>query len=155
MSQLKKPKKRKRKINYKKKALEKWSTVIRQVGKCEMCGRKGIKGETQGWKNLDAHHLIPKGSSVEYCLDLSNGICLCTHCHQWHKQLSPHQNIEGFEDWLFLNRSGQWVWYEENYPRDTEKTIGGHVIMCRTVKKTGLRMNYKEVYEVLKAMAKQ
>ncbi len=112
-----------RKRNYKKLATADWSRVIRQVGHCEICGRLGKRGKKQGWTNLDAHHLIHKGASSEFRCDLSNGVCLCKRCHQWELPISPHQNLEGFERWLKANRPGQWIWYEEHYPKDKEKLI--------------------------------
>jgi len=137
---------------WKKKATEEWSRVIRQVGKCEICGRKGKRGKTQGWTNLDAHHLIPKGTSGEYAGDLSNGVCLCKHCHRWHPQLSPHQNREGFERWLKANRPGQWIGYEEHYPKDKEKLIGGEIVMCRRVKTSGRKIKWEQIYNELRQM---
>ncbi len=141
-----------RKHNYKKLATAEWSRVIRQVGHCEICRREGKRGKVQGWTNLDAHHLIPKGTSSEYAGDLSNGICLCTHCHQWHPQLSPHQNLEGFERWLKVNRLGQWIWYEEHYPKSKKKLIAGEIVMCRSVIKSGVRVNWRQIYEELRQM---
>ena len=144
---------KKKKTNWKKKALIEWSRIIREVGICEICGRLGERGKSQGWTNLDAHHLINKGASSEHCTSLSNGISLCKHCHQWSLELSPHQNRSGFEQWLRINRPGQWEWYEENYPLDGEKKIGNEIIKCRTVKKTpGLKMNWHQEYDRLKVI---
>ena len=145
----------KRKTNWKKKATDLWSSVIREVGYCEICSRKGIRGQKQGWKNLDAHHLISKIHS-EYRTDLSNGICLCIPCHQWDSELSPHQNRAGFEEWLKDNRSGQWIWYNEHYPLEGEKEINGNVIKCRIVKKTlCFRVNWRQEYERLLEIMKR
>lgn len=133
------------------KALKEWSRIVREVGKCEICGRKGVRGKTQGWTNLDAHHLIPKGTSSEYAPDLSNGLCLCVRCHQWDTVISPHQNRGDFEMWLKLNRLGQWKWYNEHYPFEGEKMISGKIIKCRVVKKTpAFRQNWRQAYETLK-----
>lgn len=135
-------KKKKSAKHWKKKAIQLWSSDIREIGLCEICGREGKRGKTQGWTNLDAHHLIPKVHS-EYATDLSNGVCLCVHCHQWHSSISPHQNRDGFLNWLEANRPGQYKWYDRHCP-----VVDGK----RRVKKTpGLVVKWKLQYEILAA----
>jgi len=112
-----------------------WSNVIRQVGECEMCRRRGIKGEKQGWTNLYAHHLIEKSYGRKYRHDLSNGICLCTPCHKWDRDKAPHQNKNGFKEWMKENRPGQYEWWMRN--EEDKKT---------------LPVNYQANYEILKQM---
>lgn len=41
--------------------------------KCVLCGSKG---------NLEAHHIVKWGSSVEKRYLVSNGVSLCQNCHQ-------------------------------------------------------------------------
>lgn len=40
--------------------------------RCEICGASG---------QLEAHHIQPYAQYPESRFDLSNGICLCKHCH--------------------------------------------------------------------------
>ena len=131
-----------KKRNYKKLGDEQWSTAIRQVGKCEMCGRKGKKGTKQGWINLDAHHIIGR-THLEYRHDLSNGICLCVHCHQWH-EAGPHQDQQKFFAWLAAERPGQYQWYLDN-TFEKEKVIGNKTFITRVPIKRGRDETYQQV----------
>jgi hypothetical protein len=103
-------KKKKRKVNWMKKADKLWSELILQAGSCEKCGSR---------TNLQAHHLIGR-RNYNYRYDLSNGICLCKGCHTMsngsaHGSLHHDMNgVSEFIDWLKENRFGQWVWYEEH-----------------------------------------
>jgi len=135
---------------WKKRATALWSDLIREVGECEICGREGKRGKTQGWTNLDAHHLIPKGTSDLFRCDLSNGVCLCVRCHQWDEGVSPHQNKEGFEKWLETMRPGQWKWYNRNYPLEDEKQIGNITVPTRIVKKYSGKIDWEKIYYELK-----
>lgn len=138
-----------RKINWEKKADEQYSRVIRQVGKCEICGREGKRGKKQGWTNLDAHHIIFR-THKEYRHDLSNGLCLCVHCHQW-SVLSPHQASRQFFEWLEKNRPGQYQWYLEN-TLPIEKQVGNIVVTTRATIKRTRELTNKQAYEMLKEM---
>jgi len=92
---------------YRKEADLLWSLEIRSVGCCEVCGSRNA---------LNAHHILEKSVWTHLRHDLSNGICLCAHCHTFSPKLSPHTNlpaVEAFMDWLETNRSGIWLWYLE------------------------------------------
>jgi len=135
-----------------KKATEVWSDLIRQVGKCEICGLTGVRGIVRGWRNLEAHHLIPRGI-LEYRCELSNGICLCYQCHKRNPDWSPHANRDGFEQFLKAYRPGQYHWYNRHCPKDLEKEIDGRIVMCRRVITTsGWKPNWMEIYEELREM---
>lgn len=69
-----------------------WSLAVREDGaqRCEMCGTRS---------SLNAHHLIPRQHmALRHVLE--NGLCLCSHCHQWDSSRSPHQSAAGFVFWL-------------------------------------------------------
>lgn len=88
--------------------LQLWSKVIRQVGRCEICGARF---------DLQAHHLLEKSVFQHLRYDLSNGICLCGSHHQFDRELSAHNNsasIEAFRLWLQRNRPGQYQWWDDN-----------------------------------------
>ena len=139
-------------MNYKAKALKEWSRIIREVGECEICGKKGVKGETQGWTNLVAHHLIRKGQALDYLVDLSNGLCLCYYCHKRNPDISPHLNEENFFRWLEKFRPGQFQWFDEHNPLCVEKEVGGLKMMCRKVVKTTDKIDWQAQYEMLKEL---
>ncbi len=105
-----------------------WAEQIRAVGYCENgeCGRTNA---------LNAHHLISR-TRLRFRHDLSNGVCLCAHCHNFSNQFSPHVDSfsgEKFLAWLEKARPGQWQWYEENKSNKRKPEI-----------------TYKESYELLK-----
>lgn len=135
--------------NYKNLADELWSTVIRQVGKCEMCERIGIKGKKQGWHNLIAHHIIFR-THLEYRYDLSNGLCLCSRCHKW-VEWAPHQNEQKFLAWLEMARPGQYQWYLDNTMEKTTK-IGNKTFISRIPLRRDRGESYQESCERLKEM---
>ena len=91
---------------YRKKADEAWAKQIRSVGACEICERT---------TSLNAHHIIAR-TNLYFRHDLSNGVCLCSHCHKWGDH-SPHRDLpssENFQAWIRFNRPGQWEWYLKN-----------------------------------------
>ena len=111
---------------WKEKADEEWSKQIRAVGKCEICNRSN---------SLNAHHLINR-TRLRFRHDLSNGICMCSRCHIWDSDISPHADSysnEKFLAWLAENRPGQFQWYEE-HKEDKRKQ----------------EQNYRTIYEQLK-----
>ena len=146
-----KPKKRRKKPSYQLPDPI-WRDVIRQVGKCEICNVPGIRGKTQGWINLQAHHIIPRGHH-DYRHDPSNGICVCPKCHKWGRDFSIHNNPDIFDDWLKVNRPGIWDWYNEHNPL-VEREILGQTRMKRRAKKNdwGVGMTYAMKEELLLEM---
>ncbi len=82
----------------------------------------GVRGDwahkcaVDGRGNCDAHHLIPRQhEATRY--ELRNGIALCSHCHQFSPDVSPHQNAAGWLAWLEMNQPELYQWYTE--------TLGG------------------------------
>ncbi len=149
-------KKARKKRNYKKLADEQWSIAIREVGECEMCERKGIRGKEQGWKNLEAHHII-KREHLDYRHDLNNGICLCSHCHQW-AEMAPHQDERMFLAWLEAERPSQYQWYLDS-TFEKEKVVGNETFIIRVpikIKRDGQKKQketYQQAYERLKEIS--
>ena len=83
-----------------------WSLAVRAdwLNKCAVCG----KGK------CEAHHLIPRQhEATRY--EIRNGIALCSHCHQFNKDLSPHQNAAGWMSWLFEHHPQLHDWMVENH----------------------------------------
>jgi len=73
-----------------------WSKAV----KGDWCDRCAVCGNTV---YLNSHHLIPrKSEATRY--ELRNGVCLCSHCHVFSNDISPHLNAPGWMVWL----SGHW-----------------------------------------------
>ena len=105
--------------NWKLKADNLWSLIIRKhYQRCEICDRPGKKTKS-GFKigGLIAHHLISRGILL-WRHNLRNGVCLCTYCHLFHKTCSPHGGtitaMRGFMKWMEENKPKQWAWFEEH-----------------------------------------
>lgn len=62
-----------------------WSLIIRSIGQCERCGKKG---------RLEAAHIFSRRYTTTRH-DLENGLCLCTGCHFW-----AHHSPTDFTYWL-------------------------------------------------------
>ncbi len=93
---------------WKKKADDAWKEQILAVGYCEICGRP------DGQRH--SHHIITR-TRLRFRHDISNGVCLCAHCHNFSDTVSPHvdcRSAAGFLRWLEEERPGQFQWYEEN-----------------------------------------
>ena len=110
---------------WKKKCDTLWSKIIRNPGYCAICGASDGR--------LHAHHLIHK-QAVFFRHILDNGICLCAGCHLYSLLCSPHTTPWAFDDWMKEHRPEQYQWWSKN----RYKII------------TGVTINYKEVYSVLK-----
>lgn len=68
-----------------------WSRAIRDDwgNKCAVCNGTPC----------EAHHLIPRQhQGTRY--NLMNGVALCSRCHQFDKNVAPHQNAAGWLKWL-------------------------------------------------------
>jgi ribosomal protein S14 len=94
-------------LTWRNKADKAWKEEVHKVGHCEICGRK---------TGLNAHHLIAR-TRLRFRHDLSNGILLCSRCHNFDSNVSPHVDSfsgERFLEWLRINRPGQYEWYQEN-----------------------------------------
>jgi hypothetical protein len=138
MAKRAKPIKKKKPKNWKKKADDTWSLILRlRYQQCEICGRRG-KMTKSGYciGGLNAHHLIGRGTLL-FRHDLRNGLCLCIYCHKWNPAHSPHcgmvEAIRGYMEWMEDNKPEQWAWYEKHkHERRTPK------------------LTYEESYHVLK-----
>lgn len=82
-----------------------WSLAVRADwnSKCAVCGH----GKTE------AHHLIPRQHNKTRH-DLRNGIALCSRCHKFDRDISPHQNAAGWLLWLEEHHPLMAEWYEDN-----------------------------------------
>lgn len=60
--------------------LRRWTRLVKERDghKCAECGYQG----TDGKKDVDAHHVIPKASHPELATVLFNGVTLCKPCHK-------------------------------------------------------------------------
>ena len=79
-----------------------WSYAVRDDWgwNCAVCGAGKV----------DAHHLVPRQfNATRY--ELKNGIALCSSCHQFDAEISPHQNAAGWLDWLQISHPDLWSWY--------------------------------------------
>lgn len=109
---LRKPKK----TNWKKKADDAWSLMIRLRYKhCQICGKPGWvtkRGLPVG--GLNAHHIIGR-SNFLFRHDLNNGHCLCVKHHKFDRYCSPHGGsiigVTGYVDWFKDNYEDQWAWF--------------------------------------------
>ena len=82
-----------------------WSLAVRNdwAHECAVCGHR----------KTEAHHLVPRQhNATRY--ELRNGIALCPHCHQFDKDISPHQNAAGWMQWLGTNYRDLLAWYVSN-----------------------------------------
>lgn len=111
---MKKPKKitkaklaRKARSNMRK-ALIEWSRIVRQGGKCEICGRTEF---------LDAHHILPKERYPALKLDPRVGICCCKSHHKFGKY-SFHRNAIWSTVWLMEHKPEQYAWVIANMGND-------------------------------------
>jgi len=82
------------------KQLIEWAMAVKERDKCcQVCGTDK--------KRLNAHHIIPK-NFLKYKYDLSNGMTLCVHCHQFGK-FSAHKNPIWFANWMRENRGYEFL----------------------------------------------
>jgi len=82
-----------------------WSLAVRDNwdNRCAICGSGKV----------EAHHLTPR-QHEETRYDLKNGIALCSHCHKFDADLSPHLNAAGWLGWLQKHHWDVWSWYCAN-----------------------------------------
>ena len=139
----KKAKRKKKTPNWKKKADEQWSLLIRlKHGKCQMCNKAGVmtkKGLLVG--GLNAHHVIGR-SNLKYRHDLRNGQCLCIRCHHFSPTCSPHAGsvvgIIAYADWMKDGVPEQWAWFDEN-----------------KLERGRSELSFEEIYNILKEKVEQ
>lgn len=94
------------KRRFKNESFDLWAKQIKAVGACEICGAT---------ENNQGHHLLCADTWPHLSRDLSNGVCLCAKCHKFNVENSPHTNLpamKAFYDWVKINRSGQFIWYD-------------------------------------------
>ncbi len=91
-----------------------WSLAVRTAWgwKCAICGRG----------NVEAHHLIPRGHTALRHV-LKNGMALCSGCHQFCRNVSPHQNAAGFVSWLELHHPELAAWVFDNRRPQFDATV--------------------------------
>jgi len=94
-----------------------WSLAVRDdwANKCAVCGTGS---------ELNAHHLISRQhQTTRY--DLRNGICLCARHHKWCGDMSPHENAEGFRQWMEKNHPLRRQWWSETIATQAYKHFDG------------------------------
>ena len=106
-----------------------WALAVKHdwADKCAVCGHRG---------GLNSHHLIPR-THIKTRYDLRNGICLCTRCHIWNDDVSPHQNAAGFILWLNHHQPAAHTWLLETLARGSHKkfdAIKNASYYCETIK---------------------
>lgn len=102
---LKEKKKNPNTLYWRKKADDVWADIITSEGKCVICSRT---------TSLNAHHIITRGR-LRFRHDIDNGLCMCSHCHRFNANISPHVDsfsAENFLDWLMKKRPDQFLWYQ-------------------------------------------
>lgn len=82
----KKTKKKIKKTTVKNKLDKLWSLIIKQKGRCEICGKIGL---------LNAHHVEGR-RNLNLRWDVRNGCCLCAYCHTFGVK-SAHNSPFWFE----------------------------------------------------------
>jgi len=75
-----------------------WSSIIRQKGKCEFCGKTLY---------LNAHHYIGR-RDFKLRWNVDNGFCLCSGCHTMSSIFSAHQTPHLFCEWARKVRGEDW-----------------------------------------------
>jgi hypothetical protein len=82
-----------------------WSRAVRDdwANHCAVCGST----------NVEAHHLVPR-QHEQTRYDLKNGVALCAACHQFDKNISPHQNSAGWISFLIDNHHDRFDWFMDN-----------------------------------------
>lgn len=109
-----------------------WSKAILADwgNKCPVCGSRA---------NLNAHHLAPRHhEATRY--DLRNGCCLCSRCHLFDNDISPHLNAAGWLLWLSEHWPGVHAWYTGTVERGEHRAFNGTknaVYYCEVIR--GLR----------------
>lgn len=81
-----------------------WSRAIKQAGRCAYCGRR---------RNLQAHHLIPRGN-YRTRHKIQCGICLCEYHHLYCPEISPHLALREFKKWIRKNLPSKYRWIQRN-----------------------------------------
>lgn len=103
-----------------------WSVAVRRQWKnrCAVCGSGKV----------EAHHLVPRQhEATRYDVE-HNGISLCGHCHQFDRDLSPHQNAAGWMQWLGTHHRELLAWYVAN-PRPQFIGTKTPAYYCEQIKK--------------------
>jgi hypothetical protein len=104
-----------------------WSIAVRGDwgNKCAVCGAG----------KCEAHHLVPRQhEATRY--ELRNGVCLCAHCHQFDRDLSPHQNSAGWLEWLKWHHPTLADWYIENRRPQFDGTTNA-AYFCDVIRRLG------------------
>jgi len=110
--------------HYDKESLRLWSVIVRsRAGACELCGKDGESDKFgRPIKGLESHHIVYR-NTYRHRYTLNNGMALCSSCHQFDKDISPHidyTSMKAFDkkfskDKVFEHRY-QW-WLKEGYKR--------------------------------------
>ena len=112
-------------VYWKKKGDEIWSKLVRSAWSgCAVCGHI----------NMQAHHLLSRGTYPRFRHELINGISLCYQHHMGQKRglVSAHGSPLAFIDWLQVYYPEKYEWIQEARKADCKR-----------------KMTWKESYEYL------
>lgn len=109
-------------VKLRKKAFKLWSLRVREIGKCELCGKKYKEINEKGKPTiLQAHHIIGR-ENKRLAWDLNNSICLCSYCHKW-SRIGPHRGSIIFSDWFRVNYPEKYDYLLKNWNPEPEATL--------------------------------
>lgn len=92
-----------------------WSEIIRAERGCVFCDNT----------NVQAHHILTKGSYPQYRHEIQNGIPVCYQHHMGQRRglISAHGSPMAFMDWLKEHRRWQWEWVQEARKVDCKRDL--------------------------------
>ncbi len=97
-----------------------WSLAVRADWdwECAACLRQSAQYK------IEAHHVLPRQHETTRYLT-RNGIGLCTDCHKFNIDMSPHQNAEGWIRWLSEHELNLHQWYVDAMDTNWHKAFNG------------------------------
>lgn len=119
------PKKRNLARWYTKKLDIAFSTLVRNKGRCERCGRT---------ENLQLAHIIPRTNKT-LRWDIFNAVCLCVRCHIWW----AHKDPLAFTDWFVANYPQRAVYLEENRNKLVNRSVDDYQVLLDAINNKDLK----------------
>jgi hypothetical protein len=109
-------------VKLRKKAFKLWSLRVRELGVCDLCGKKYKEINEKGKPTiLQAHHIIGR-ENKRLAWDVKNGVCLCSYCHKW-SRAGAHRGSIIFTDWFMKKHPDRYDYLIENCNVEVEPTI--------------------------------